>query len=265
MEIVFLGTGGGRINLIRQLRWTGGFRINSAIGNFHVDPGPGALLRSWQIRQNPEKIDVLIVTHAHIDHCSDANVMIEAMSNYALKKKGIFIGSRNVLEDADERSITTYHKEHVNEIFYPAFADGNTEKHSFTTKKGSFDMEFIKVRHDEPTSFGFKLMAEGKTIGCTSDTSYFPELGTLFSGCDYLLINVLKPKDDGIPDHLETAQAIELLKVAKPKVALLNHMGLSMIRAGPEAQARLIQDATGIRTIAPKDGQLIKIGLGEFF
>lgn len=265
MEIVFLGTGGGRINLIRQMRWTGGFRINSAVVNIHVDPGPGALIRSLQLGQDPLKIDALAVTHAHIDHCNDANLMVEAMSNYALKKKGLLIGSRNLLEDPDERFITKYHLEHCGEIFCPLFRNSELEKKEFRTDKGPFRMDFIKVRHDETSAFGFKLYIEEKVIGYTSDTNFFPELGSLFSGCDYLIINILKPRYDGIPDHLETRHAIGILTVAKPKLAIINHMGIAMIRAGPASRARMIEDATGVRTIAARDGQKIRSGLSEFF
>ena len=84
MEIVFLGTGGGRFVLVKQLRWTGGFRINSPSANIHVDPGPGALTHSHSLKQDPLKLDAIIVTHYHIDHCSDAAVLIEGMTDYAI-------------------------------------------------------------------------------------------------------------------------------------------------------------------------------------
>ncbi len=262
MEIVFLGSGGGRINLIRQVRWTGGFRINSDAANIHVDPGPGALLRSNKLRQSPLKLDAIIITHAHIDHCNDANLMIEAMSGFALKKRGILIGSENVLSGG-EKIITDYHLQHCGTVFTPSL-EKHGEKKTFKTKKGEFELEFIKVKHDEPSGFGFKLKIEDMIIGYTSDTDFFPELPSLFKGCDYLIINILKPKDDGIPDHLETSHGIKIVKEAKPGLAIINHMGISFLRAGPQSQAKIIQEKTGVRTIAAKDGMKIRPGMKDF-
>jgi phosphoribosyl 1,2-cyclic phosphodiesterase len=253
MEIVFLGSGGGRVNLIRQVRKTGGFRINSESANIHVDPGPGALLASVNMRQDPLKLDAVIVTHAHVDHSNDANLMIEGMSRFALEKKGILIASRNSLE-GDDHPITKYHQSHANEVYTSKYG----EKKKFKTRRGEFEIEIVEVKHDEPTTFGFKLTIEEKIIGYTSDTNPIEGLGEKFSGCDLLIINCLKPYADGIPDHLETKDVIEILKVAKPKKAVISHFGLKMIRADPDLEAKKIEYESEVETLAAKDG----MGLG---
>ena len=47
MKLTFLGSGGGRFSAISQRRMTGGFRIDNLSGkNYHIDPGPGALVRT---------------------------------------------------------------------------------------------------------------------------------------------------------------------------------------------------------------------------
>ena len=47
MKLTFLGSGGGRFSAISQRRMTGGFRIDNLGGkNYHIDPGPGALIRT---------------------------------------------------------------------------------------------------------------------------------------------------------------------------------------------------------------------------
>ena len=254
MELVFLGTGGGRVNLIRQIRKTGGFRINSQSANIHVDPGPGALVSSVRLRQDPLTLDAVIVTHSHVDHANDANLMIEGMSRFALETKGIIIASRNCLE-GDDHPITKYHQGHAKEVCVAKYG----ERRKFTTRKGSFEIEFIEVRHDEPTTFGFKLYMDGRVIGYTSDTNMFEGLGERFTGCDVLIVNCLKPMSDGIPDHLETGDAIRILRTAKPKKGIISHFGLKMIRADPALEAQKIEYESEVETIAAGDGMRIEV------
>jgi len=256
MEILFLGTGGGRVNLIRQMRKTGGFRINSDSANIHVDPGPGALSQSVRLRQDPLKLDAVIVTHAHIDHCNDANLMIEGMSRFALETKGVLIASRNAISGEEGCLITKYHQNHVREAYTAVYG----ERKRFRTRRGEFEIEIIEVKHDEPSAFGFKLHLDGRVIGYTTDTNWFEGLGERFSGCDLLIANCLKPYSDGIPDHLESKDVIKLLKVAKPRKAALSHFGVKMLRADPELEAQKIEYESEVETIAARDGMRIIVG-----
>lgn len=262
MEIVFLGTGGGRVNLLQQKRWTGGFRINGSM-NIHVDPGPGALVRSIQTGQNPMKLDAIIVTHLHVDHCSDANVLIEAMTHYTLKKYGLVIGSKNSIEgDANgDRAISTYHLSKVKEIYSAKWG----EKKKFSGPKGEFEIEITKSKHEEQTCFGFKLSIDGITVGYTSDSEYFEGLYEQYKGCDWLISNTMKPHIDNYKGHLTSDETIELLRIVRPKMCILTHMGMKMLKVGPEIEAARIEKESGVRTIAAKDAMVIKPGLEKFF
>ncbi|VVB98416.1 Ribonuclease BN [uncultured archaeon] len=262
MELVFLGTGGGRVNLIQQHRWTGGFRINGSL-NIHVDPGPGALVHSIERGQNPASLDAIIVTHEHIDHCSDANVLVEAMTRYTLKKRGIIIGSKNSIEaDAKgDMAFTHYHLSKAKDVHSARWG----EKKEFSGEKGSFEIEILRAKHEEESCFGFKLRMDDFTIGYTSDTEYFQGLYEQYMGCDWLVVNAMKPSKDEYAGHLTTDKVIELLMVARPKMALLTHMGMKMLREGPEKEAARMEKETGVRTIAAKDGMAVKPGLEKFF
>jgi phosphoribosyl 1,2-cyclic phosphodiesterase len=252
VEIVFIGTGGGRINLLLQLRGTGGFRINSKSANIHVDPGPGALVNSIRFKQKPLKLDALIVTHPHIDHCNDANVMIEGISRHALKKRGILIVSKNTIRGGN-RMITSYHQGKIEEIYEAK--EGKKKK--FKTKKGEFEIEITKAKHDLEDAFGFKLFIDGKTIGYTGDTEYYNGIGRRYEDCDYLVVNCMKPAEDPYSGHMTTDDVIRLLKEAKPGLAVITHMGMKMLRAGPKKEAEKITKKSGVKTVAAYDGMKV--------
>ncbi len=256
MEIVFLGTGGGRINLIKQVRGTGGFRINSRSANIHVDPGPGALVHSVRNRQDPLFLDCIVVTHNHVDHMTDAMALIEGMSNYGLRKKGILIGSRNtIIGDGVDKGISSYHQAKATTVHVASWG----ERKKFDAFKGSFEMEFLRVRHEEPTAFGFRLFMDGKVFGYITDTEYIESLGKDFSGCDMLVANCMKPEADKYAGHLTSDSLIQVLREAKPKVCVITHMGMKLLRLGPAKEAARIEKESGVKTIAARDGMRLAV------
>jgi len=252
MELIFLGTGGGRINLLKQFRKTGGFRINSDSANIHVDPGPGALTQSLKHKQNPLKIDAVIVTHDHIDHCNDANLMIEGMSQHALKKRGILISTKGAIDGNSEgdRAINKYHQSKVSEVYKAK----EGEKKKFKTKNGEFEIEILKVKHDAEEGFGFKLFIDGKVIGYTSDTEPYEGIEEDYSGCDFLIINCLKPAADKYKGHMTSNDVAKLIKKAKPKLAVITHLGMGFIRKGANKEAKQITKKSGVECLAAYDG-----------
>lgn len=252
MELVFLGTGGARFIIQKQLRATGGFRING-LRNLYFDPGPGALLRNIQFKQNPAKIDILLLSHCHVDHVNDANLFIEAMTENGKRRDKAVVGSISVLEGNKEydRIVTRYHQAMVDEYIRMKAGDKKIVK--------GVKIEATPTKHTDETTVGFKVTMEGKAIGYASDTEYFKELGEVFAGCDLLILNNLRPFGQYLAGHLTSDGVAKILKDAKPKKAVIQHFGMQMLRAGPEAEAKLIEKESGIETIAAKDGMKIEL------
>jgi len=256
--LTFLGSGGGRFMLITQIRGTGGFRIDTENFHIHVDPGPGALLHSIENKLNPEKINCIIVTHAHTDHCTDAAPLIEAMCGGILKQKGTLIVSKSIIEQQGNVGpvLSEFHYGQPKEFYTPKAGD----MIELAEKGEKISLEITKCEHPDATTFGFKINLGNKILGYTSDTAYFEGMGELYKGCDILVINNTRPGKERIPGHLCTEDTIKLLKVAKPKMAILAHMGMKMFRSGISNEAQRIQRETSVQTRAAQDGMKIDIG-----
>ncbi|MFH1258081.1 MAG: MBL fold metallo-hydrolase, partial [Candidatus Micrarchaeota archaeon] len=163
VEIVFLGSGGGRIVLDRQVLATGGFRINSPHFKMHADPGPGAFLKSLQHKQDPVELNALFCSHAHIDHCNDVNMMIEAMNFGSYdRKKGILLGSESVINGFGkfEKQVDEYFKMMLKECW--AMKAGESYEFLDTKKPDASKthskpptIKAMKTSHEDPSCIGF--------------------------------------------------------------------------------------------------------------
>jgi len=255
VEILFLGTGGGRFNLISQLRRTAGFCICGSF-NIYVDPGPGALVACKEFSFDLSKVNFLVVTHNHIDHTNDAGLIAEAMSDYSRKKRGWLIASKSVIkgDELGDRGITNYH---MNKLEHVRVAR-HGQKIEIRAGKRRATLVPVKVRHEDSSGFGFVLKMDGKRIGYTSDTEYYAGISKHYSNCDLLIANNLKSADDSVPGHLYGSTTARLLSESKPKAAVITHLGRRLIISGPQNEAKRISRLSGVKTTAAKDGMRIK-------
>lgn len=253
MKITFLGTGGGRFSAISQRRMTGGFRIDNLNGkNYHVDPGPGALVRTYQFGFDPRNLDGVFVSHAHTDHYNDAEILIEAMTRGMTKEYGVVLGNKSVL-DGYERwgpGISKYYQSHSKKY---VLEPNQVENINGCSVKGT------KTVHGDPEGVGFQIDYRGFKISYTSDTGYFEDLHKYHEGADILIASVLRPGNKSIRGHLCSRNFIELLKEVKPKLAIMTHFGLKMLSIDPIDEAKRITKETGVKTLAAFDGMSFEV------
>jgi ribonuclease BN (tRNA processing enzyme) len=250
--VTFLGTGGGRIVLANQTRSTGGFVINLQNKQIVVDPGPGALAHSKVFDIDPSKTDIIFSSHHHLDHCNDVNAIIDAMTFSGVNKKGILISTNEVIHGS-EYSTPVLHSSYRSflEKFHPV-------KSGETIQIGDISFRIIEAKHDVP-AIGFILKCDKLTIGYTADTAYYSKIGSNFRDCNLLIFNVLKPLKEQWDTHLCTEDVINIVKEARPELAVITGFGERMIKANPTYQARAVQQRTGIRTIAATDGLKVSV------
>jgi len=248
--VKFLGTAGARFTVTQQIRKSGGLWINLDETNILLDPGPGSLVRclSSKPRLDPRKLDAIILSHRHIDHSNDINIMIEAMTNGGSNKKGIVFAPSDTL-DVDP-VILHHFRGYVKEI--QRLREGG----KYSIGNISFDTPVAHVHGVE--TYGFNFHGRNTTLSIITDTKYFDGLEKYYTG-DILVINVvlLKPKENVM--HLSLEDAARIIERNKPRLSILTHFGMTMIQAKPWELAEKLSSELGLEVVAARDGMEIEL------
>ena len=252
IELVFLGCGGGRHQTIDQRFGTGGFRVHGDL-KLHVDPGPGALLLTHQLGLNPLDLDCVIASHCHPDHYTDAEVLVEAMTQHTTRKRGVLVGSESVLSGKDKwgPAISSYHQSWADKVVCMRPGD--------SLELGDLKLEATPTKHNDPTTFGLKFHSASGIIGYTNDTEYFESLPGYFEGSRLLILNITRPLDRRIRWHLCSDDAIKILKEVKPELAVMVHMGMLFVRHPPEREAARIERESRTEIIPGHIGTRVRL------
>jgi ribonuclease BN (tRNA processing enzyme) len=253
--ITFLGTGAGRFMITSQRLASGGIWINLAGTQLLVDPGPGCIVRVTDRKLDAQKLSAIILSHRHLDHSADTNIMVEAMTRGGHNQHGMLFAPSDAL--GKEPVIYTFLKNYLDEVVI--LEEGgtyNVDNVSFSTP----------IRHiHRPETYGIIFKAGNRTFSYIADTRFFEELPGYYEG-DLLIINVVfveSRPDTGNPllptAHLAISDAEEIIRAIKPKMAIITHFGQRMWELDPQSTARMMTERTGIKVIAASDGMQFKL------
>jgi len=249
--IKFMGTAGARFVTISQARASGGIWVSFEGTNILIDPGPGSLVRCLEStpRLDPGTLDAIILTHKHIDHSNDINIMIEAMTHGGSKKRGVVFlpgdmlnGGSIFLEYAralPEKIVTLKEKEH------------------YTVGGISFSTPIRHIHSVE--TYGLKFRFKNQTVSFISDTKYTSEIADQYKG-DVVVINTVFIESVEHVHHLSVRDAGRIIERLRPQKAVLTHFGRDVIKEGPEALSEKLAGEYGVEVIAASDGMTIPVG-----
>ncbi len=253
--IKFLGTAGARFAVTQQVRKSGGMWLSLDDTNILIDPGPGSLVRclASKPKLDPKTLDGIILSHRHIDHSNDVNIMIEAMTNGGHKKKGQLFAPSDALDD--DPVVLHHFRNHVQSIQY--LKEGGDYKIgpiSFSTP--------IRHIHDVET-YGLKFKSKELTISYISDTKYFTDIESYYSS-DILILNIVMIEPREYINHLSIQDAERIISYIQPKLSILTHFGMTMIQNKPWDIAENISLKTKSKVIAASDGLTVSLEENEF-
>jgi len=241
--ITFLGTAGARFVVIHQFLASGGAWLSLGGTQILLDPGPGCLVQAARRKLDPSKLEAIILSHRHLDHCGDINIMIEAMTNGGTKKRGLVFAPADALDH--DPVIFSYLRP------YPKSIEPLTAGGSYQINDVSFE---TPVRHKHPVeTYGFVFRTPRHTFSWITDTRYFDELSSYYAAA-LLIINVVRLSPGAPVDHLSLPEAKHIIEGIKPKAAILTHFGMTMWRAKPWELAEKLTEETGASVIAARDG-----------
>lgn len=220
----------------------------------HVDPGPGALVRALSHVPpcNPRDLEGIVLSHKHLDHANDVNVMIEAMTSGGFKRRGVLLAPNDALEG--EHVVLPYAQRFVERIEIARersgpYRIGEVEVHTS-----------IKHVHAVET-YGMHFAYGGRTVSYLPCGRYFDGLAEDYASHkpDVLIVNVLRYRDSMDVDHMTFDQARSVITTVRPRVTVMQHFGTKMLEQDPVRLARELEDELGLRIIAAYDNMRLDV------
>ena len=250
-SITFLGTGGGRVVVFRQLRHSGGMWLNLNGVNVLIDPGPGSLIRIFERGFDPLDIDIFVLSHRHLDHVSDINAVIESATESTKKKKDLMIAPEDAINGEDP-VILKYLRKGIKRYEY-------TETDKEIEYKNVKIKGLVKHIHKGADTYGLQFSSNDKKVVYVPCGRFYDDMLTGYpEGADLMIFNTTFTHPVPKVDHLSASDVKKMLTKLKPKKAVITHFSVQMLKANPSEVAKKLTQETGVYTIAATDGLKLK-------
>ena len=249
-KIVFLGTAGGRASVFRFLRRSGGFLLNLSNRWVHVDPGPGAFVYLHQMGFDPRNLDLVVLSHIHLDHSSDVNAVIESATDGGKKKHVALFAPYEAFEGRD-RVVLPFIRERLSQE--GVFQDGKELSYMGVKVKAV-------MKHTHHNSETYALLFNDKILYVSCALFEKRMLQAYPKGVNVMIINTTLYKKTKYIEHLSVEDARILIKELQPKKAIITHFGWEFLeRYDPEKVAQEVYEETGVKTIPAYDGMMMEV------
>jgi phosphoribosyl 1,2-cyclic phosphodiesterase len=247
--VLFLGSGGARFVVARQLRASGGMWMRFGSTQIHVDPGPGALVRALGHVPpcNPRELDAIVLSHKHLDHSGDVNALIEAMTSGGFRRRGALLAPADAFDD--EPVVLPYAQRYVERL-------ERLEASAGPYRIGGVELRTSMAHVHAVRTYGLHFAFEDLRVAYLPCGRFFDGLAADYARLrpDVLIVNVLRYRDEMNVDHLTWEDARRIVAEVRPRVAVFQHFGTKMLEADPQRLAQELEDELGLRAIAAYDG-----------
>ncbi len=240
-----MGTAGARFMVAKQVAASGGLYLEEGSTRLACDPGPGAIVQYARRGIDLTQLDGILVSHRHLDHCGDVNVMIEAMTEGGFRPRGTVFCTNDALDS--DPVILQYLRGWPRRL----------ERLAAETAYRVGDIEFTtSPRHIHGVeTYGFRF---GERLGWVVDSKYYDGIAQQHQADVMILHTVLLERRPELP-HLGIDDAARIIAEAEPRLAIITHFGMGVWRADPAHLAEELSQATGCNVQAARDGMTIEV------
>ena len=240
-----MGTAGARFMVAKQVAASGGLFIEDGNTRISLDPGPGAVVQYAKHEIDLTTIDAIVISHRHLDHVGDVNVMVEAMTEGGFSHRGMLFCPSDALDE--DPVVLKYLRRFPREIVRLA------PETTYSVNGVTFTTSGRHLHQVE--TYGFRF---GDRLGWVTDSAYYDGIAQQHKAGVMVIHTVLLHCHVGLP-HLCIADVERIIREAKPRLALLTHYGMTVWRADPPTLAADMTQRLGIEVQAARDGMSIEL------
>ena len=249
MKLTFMGTAGARFMVAKQLAASGGLYLEEGGTRLAMDPGPGAVVQYAKRKVDLTRLTGILLSHRHLDHCGDINVMIEAMTEGGFRPRGAVYCPGDALDD--DPVVLRYLRSFPDELvrLQPETGYRLSEIPFRTTARHIHGVE----------TYGF-LFGDGERarLGWVTDSKYYDRIAEDHAADVMLIHTVLYQSREELP-HLGLDDAERIIRDARPRLAVITHFGMQVWRAHPWEVAADLSQRTGVEVKAARDGMSLEV------
>lgn len=220
MKLTVLGSG---TTVPHPTRTSSGFWLETSAGTILLDCSPTAARRMAEENLPWHELDAIWISHFHIDHCGGlmsflAGTKHATATRTRTKTLNIF-GPVGLLELIERMDAVNDYK--LTEQPFPVEITEVEPLEQFALLDG-IEATAAKTPHT-PESLAIHIRDGEKTLVFTADTGLEVALSSFANGVDLFILECSFFKNKPIEKHLELAEAVHLIRRAKPKRAMLTH------------------------------------------
>ncbi|MGC2238999.1 MAG: ribonuclease Z [Pyrinomonadaceae bacterium] len=220
MKFIVLGSGSA---VPHPTRSSSGYWLETESGTILLDCSASAIHRMARENLDWAKLDAIWISHFHLDHVGGLPAFLFGTRNAPQmreRRKPLKIfgakGLRKLIESFDAANNYKLFKQP-----FPLEIIEVEPFEKFEILPGT-EADALKTPHTDE-SLSIRIKAEDKTLVYTADTGFDKTFRTFAKRADLFVLECSFFKNKPVEKHLELAEAMYLIRHAKPKKAVLTH------------------------------------------